>query len=525
MTGAAMQQDVILTIDNGTQSVRALLFDVNGNLLAKSQHMITPYHAQHPGWAENDPEYYWESVAAACQKLWANTDIPKSAIRGVGLTTQRATTINLDVDGKPLRPAIVWMDQRKAQVDKARINPFIRGMLKLLRVDDTFWHLIAEAKSNWIEQNQPEVAKRTHKHLFLSGFLTHKLCGEYVDSVACQVGYVPFDYKNMRWAGKYDLKWKGLDIKREWLPDLVPAGQVLGRISRSAAEATGIPEGLPLIACAADKACEVLGSGGISPNIACLSFGTTATINIASKKYFERIPFIPPFPAAMPGIYNSEVQIFRGYWMVSWFKEQFGFKEQVQAEEDGCAPEELFDELIKDVPAGSMGLMLQPYWNPGVRDPGPEAKGAIIGFGDAHTRGHVYRAILEGLAYGLRDGREQLEKARKVKIDTLRVSGGGSQSDAAMQLTADIFNLPACRPHTFETSGLGAAINVAVGLGLHPDFDTAVAAMTRVGDVFEPQPQAAKLYDELYNEVYQKMYKQLQPLYKKIRDITGYPAS
>lgn len=519
-----MQQDVILTIDNGTQSVRALLFDLQGNLLDKSQEVLTPYHSEHPGWAENDPEYYWQGVANACQKLWAKTQVPKAAIRGVGLTTQRATMINVDAGGKPLRPAMVWMDQRKAQVDKKRLNPLLRGVLKLLRVDDTFYHLMAEAEANWVAQNQPEVASRTHKYLFLSGFITHKLCGQYVDSVGSQVGYIPFDYKKMQWAGKRDLKWKGLDIKREWLPDLVPPGQEMGRISADAAAATGIPEGLPLIACAADKACEVLGSGGISPNIACLSFGTTATINIASKKYFERIPFIPPFPAAMPDVYNSEVQIFRGYWMVSWFKEQFGFKEQVEAEETGCAPEDLFDNLVKDVPPGSLGLMLQPYWNPGVRDPGPEAKGAIIGFGDAHTRGHVYRAILEGLAYGLRDGREQLERARKVKIDSLRVSGGGSQSDAAMQLTADIFNLPACRPHTYETSGLGAAIAVAVGLGLHADFDTAVAEMTRLGEVFEPQPHAVQLYDQLYREVYQKMYQQLQPLYKKIRDITGYPA-
>lgn len=519
-----MQQDCILTIDNGTQSVRALLFDLRGQLLAKAQEPIQPYYSAHPGWAENDPEYYWQAVAAACQKLWQKTTIPKAAIKGVGLTTQRATMINVDAEGKPLRPAMVWMDQRKAQVDTTRVNPFYRLAFKALRVDDTFKHLMAEAEANWIAQNQPQVKQRTHKYLFLSGFLTHRLCGEFVDSVGCQVGYVPFDYKKFCWAGKADPKWQGLDIQRQWLPELIAPGQLLGNITENAADKTGIPVGLPLIACAADKACEVLGSGGIAPNIGCLSFGTTATINIASEKYFERIPFIPPYPAALPNTYNAEVQIYRGYWMVSWFKEQFGFKEQLLAEEEGCAPEELFDELIKDVPPGSLGLMLQPYWNPGVRDPGPEAKGAIIGFGDAHTRGHVYRAILEGLAYGLRDGREQLEKARKVKIDSLRVSGGGSQSDAAMQLTADIFNLPACRPHTFETSGLGAAIDVAVGLGLHPNFETAVAEMTRVGDIFEPNRQNVQLYDELYSDVYQKMYKQLQPLYKRIREITGYPS-
>jgi len=167
--------------------------------------------------------------------------------------------------------------------------------------------------------------------------------------------------------------------------------------------------------------------------------------------------------------------------------------------------------------------MLQPYWSPGVRQPGPEAKGAIIGFGDVHTRAHIYRAMLEGLAYALREGKERIEKRSGVPITTLRVAGGGSQSDAAMQLTADIFGLPAERPHTYETSGLGAAIDAAVGLGLHPDFETAISAMTRVGDRFEPDPAARSLYDRLYSEVYLEMYHRLRPLYRSIRDITGYP--
>ena len=210
--------------------------------------------------------------------------------------------------------------------------------------------------------------------------------------------------------------------------------------------------------------------------------------------------------------------------MVSWFKKEFGLRERKIAEERGVPPETLFDELVESVPAGSMGLMLQPYWTPGVRDPGPEAKGSIIGFGDVHTRSHIYRAILEGLAYGLKEGLERLEKRNGVKVKTLRVAGGGSQSDAAMQLTADIFGLPAERAHTYETSGLGAAIDAAVGIGAYKDFDEAIENMTRVGQVFHPDPVRTKLYRRLYKEVYLKMYAQLQPLYKSIRSITGYPS-
>jgi sugar (pentulose or hexulose) kinase len=209
--------------------------------------------------------------------------------------------------------------------------------------------------------------------------------------------------------------------------------------------------------------------------------------------------------------------------MVSWFKQEFGHREQGIAAERGIEPEALFDELVNQVPPGSMGLTLQPYWSPGLRVPGPEAKGAVIGFGDVHTRAHVYRAILEGLAYALREGKERTERRSKVPVTELRVAGGGSQSDAAMQLTADIFGLLTARPHVYEASGLGAAIDAAVGLGLHPNFETAVREMTHLGDVFEPNPHTREIYDALYHRVYERMYARLKPLYEEIRRITGYP--
>ena len=184
----------------------------------------------------------------------------------------------------------------------------------------------------------------------------------------------------------------------------------MGEITPQAAEATGLPAGLPLIAAAADKACEVLGAGALEPHVACLSYGTTATVNTTSRRYVEVIPLLPPYPSAVPGAYNLEIQVYRGYWMVSWFRREFGLREVQLAHERGCAPEELFDELVEEVPPGSMGLTLQPYWSPGLKSPGPEAKGAVIGFGDVHTRAHLYRAILEGLAYALREGLTSLEK-------------------------------------------------------------------------------------------------------------------
>lgn len=515
-------QDFILSIDNGTQSIRALIFDLQGTLIAKSQIPITAYVSPRPGWAEQDPEYYWEIICKACHKLWAEFPDGKNNIRGVALTTQRATMVNLDHKGKPLRPAIVWLDQRRTE----GLTP-VGGLwglaFRLSGMTETVSYLQTEAEANWIRTHQPDIWKMTDKYLLLSGYLTYRLTGKFVDSTGCQVGYIPFDYKALTWAKPYDWKWQAVPMDPSLLPELIPPTEVLGKISAQAAEDTGIPEGLPLIAAAADKACEVIGAGSLTPDIGCLSYGTTATFNTTHKKYIEVIPLIPPYPSAVPNHYSVELPINRGYWMVNWFKEEFGHLEQWLANEQGIEPEMLFDDLVNEVPPGAMGLILQPYWGPGLKVPGPEAKGAIIGFGGVHTRAHVYRAILEGLAYALREAKERIERRCRVEITELRVSGGGSQSNAAMQLTADIFGLPTYRPHTYETSGLGAAIDAAVGLKLHPDFTTAVKAMTHIGEEFIPNPTHREIYDGLFH-VYKRMYHRLKQLYKEIQDVTGYPS-
>ena len=518
-----MGRDHILAIDNGTQSVRALLFDLRGNLVAKARVPLEPYFSERAGWAEQHPQYFWDCLCQACQELWRLTSVPREAVAGVALTTQRATMINLDRAGKPLRPAIVWLDQRRTEGLKP-VGGLWGLAFWLTGMSETVAYLQAEAEANWIRTQEPQVWAQTHKYLFLSGYLTYRLTGRYVDSVGCQVGYVPFDYKGLRWSKSWDWKWQAVPMDRALLPELVPPASPLGEITREAAEATGIPAGLPLMAAAADKACEVIGAGCLDPHVGCLSYGTTATINTTHRRYVEVIPLIPPYPAAVPGAYSLEVQVYRGYWMVSWFMQEFGQPERQLAQELGKEPEELLEDLVNQVPPGSMGLILQPYWSPGVKVPGPEAKGAIIGFGDVHTRAHFYRAILEGLAYALREGKERTEVRSRVPIRELRVSGGGSQSAAALQLTADIFGLPTARPHVYETSGLGAAIDAAVGLGLHPDFHTAVREMTRISDTFEPDPARVSIYDELYQRVYKRMYGRLKSLYEEIREITGYPA-
>ena len=522
MTGSSENRDWLLVFDVGTQSVRAAVIDLRGHILKLIKTPIDPYFSHQPGWAEQEPDYYWLKLAATAKELLGSDEVRVERIAGVSLTCQRATMINLDKSGNPLRPAILWLDQRKAD-DTYRISPLIRLGLKAIRQHFLVEKAVRECKSNWIQDHEPEIWDKTDKFLFLSGFLTHRLTGEYRDSLGNVVGYLPFNFKRQTWSKPRDMRWKLFQMDPSVLPELVKPGSVLGHVTPEASRETGIPEGLPVIAAGTDKACEVLGAACLTPDTACLSYGTTATINTANEKYVQIRPFAPAYPSAVPDAYNTEVMVYRGFWLVSWFKKQFGLRETQLALKRDMAPEALFDELIENIPPGSMGLMLQPYWSPGMNTDA-DAKGAIIGFGDVHTRAHIYRSILEGLGYALKDGMLALEKKNKVKIKCLRISGGGSQSNAAMQITADIFNLPAQRPHTYETSALGAAIDAAVGLKLHTDFPSAVREMIRITDVFEPIPKNRDLYSELFERVYLKMYGRLKPIYNEIRAITGYPA-
>ena len=507
-----MDDKLILAIDFGTQSVRALVFDPRGEIIARGQRPVAAYTHPQPGWTEHDVNAFWVLVADACQDLWANSPITPQMIDAVVVTTQRATVINLDSAGQPLRPAIIWTDQRRA-LAQAKLPWYWRVLFKLLGIHGTVKNLEMEAEASWLAQNQPEILAKTAHYLLLSGYLNYRFTNNYVDSVGSQVGYIPFDFKRQDWCVDSDWKWACMPVKREMLPTLLPVGSLLGEVTEAAAEDTGLPVGVPVFAGAADKACEVLGSGAIKAGIASISCGTTATINTTQSRYIEVVPFMPAYPAAIPACYNTEIQVFRGFWLVTWFKEQFGHLEQLRAAKGGPSAEALLDDLLGGTNPGADGLLLQPFWNPVVGETGPEGRGSIIGFNESHTRAHVYRALIEGLAYALRSGKEKIERRTKRPIDAVRVAGGGAQSDAVMQVLADVLNLPAERLSHHEASGLGAAIIGATSLGCYESIEEAAAAMTHVADCFRPNEETTLLYERLYEEVYQKQYGRLKPLY------------
>jgi len=510
----------IIALDSGTQSIRAVLFDISGTEIAIEQAQFEPYFSMHPGWAEQDTDDYWSKLCRVTKGLMDKTRVNPAEIAGVGLTTQRNTVIPMDRNGDALRPAIIWLDQRTVT------NPPPLGIAgKVIFGAGGLLEAIRYAQRHsiflWIRLNEPEVYERTHKFVQSSGFFVHKLTGRFHDSTGMVTGIWPFEYKKLRWY-PISLAYSPLGIEKTHCVKLFPPDKILGHITKKASVETGIPEGLPVVVGAGDKQSELLGAGAIDPSIAEISFGTATAMHVITNRYIiDKDMRFFTWPSALPNTWDIEMFIFRGFWMVTWFKQEFGSREAAQAKERGVAPEVIFDEVVREIPPGSMGLMLQPYWSPMVYN--RYAKGSIIGFGDVHTRAHIYRAILEGIAFELRRLSEIMVKKTGIPFKEIRVGGGGSKSDVAVQIAADMFNLRVSRMATSEISALGAAIDTSVATGMHPSFEKAVEAMVRKGKTFNPNPATHKIYDALFNDVYKKTYNVMEPLNKRIAQIIGYP--
>ncbi len=507
----------VLALDCGSQSLRAIVFNKEGQMLAKVKKVFDkPYFSKQPGWKEQEADFYYHTLCQVCLKMKESKRQIFNAIDTIALTTQRDTCIIVDKNGKPLRPAILYSDERKIKNHRPIKLPQKTAAL-CSGMYSTVLEFNKNCKAHWIMEHEPELWRKTYKYILLSTYLNYKLTGKFIDSLASQIGHIPFNYKKFRWEGANGIKRQIFQIPRTKLCDLVKSGEIIGSITKQAATDTGLREGLRVIAAGSDKGCETLGVGCIAPSTATISLGTHATVQTTTKKYYELMRFIPPFPAVIPDTYNPEVQIYRGFWMITWFKKEFAMKEMEQAKDLGISPEELLNQRLKEVPPGSEGLVLQPYW--GVVLKNREAKGSIIGFSDNHIRIHIYRAIIEGIGYALYNGMKKIEKKSGYSIKRMMISGGGSQSDMICQITADLFNKIIYRVQTYETSALGASIIGYVARGDFKTYEEAIHHMVHVKDRFIPNSDNVAIYQQLYSQIYDKIYANLKPLYIKLKKI------
>lgn len=508
---------IVLVFDIGTQSTRALLVSSAGQILAKAQKGHHPaYTSEHSGWAEQNPDFYYENMCRVARQI--KESFPKlfERVEAVTLTTIRCTSVCVGKDGKPLRPAILWLDQRRA-AGKPALKPWVSAAIKAAGMTRTLKLQYQKSHCNWIRENEPEIWEKTDKYVLLGTYLNYKLTGRMADSDASIVGYLPYDFKNRRWKKKNDLVRPVFDLPDRMMCELVRPGECIGKLTAKAASDLGLPETISLIATGTDKACEILGLGCVNRRRAAFSFGTTATVTFTTGEYMEPESFIPPYDSILPGHYTPEIEIFRGYWLISWFKKEFAQKEVMEAVELKLQPEELLNKRLKEVPAGCDGLVLQPYFTPNLTM--PDAKGAVIGLSDVHTRIHLYRAIIEGINFALMDGMRHMEKRGGFKFEEIRVGGGGAQSSEICQITADMFGLPVIRTQTHEVSGIGSAIPAFVSLGVFKNYKEALRAMVHKKDVFKPNRCQHEIYEKLYEEVYKQIYPKLSGIYAKMSEI------
>jgi len=501
-----------LTFDLGTQSVRAMLVDKNGSIVQKKQHKFDkPYFSLHHGWAEQKPEFYWDAICNVASRLRKDANGLWNNIIAVTITTMRDTCLCVDKNGNPLRDFILWLDKRQSG-SKNSFSAY-KSLLFSLTGTKVMAELQRKASAcNWIIENEPDIWKNTHKFIFISGYLTYMMTGNMIDSAANMIGHIPFNSKTRTWMKSHELKRSIFNIESSKLTDLAESGETLGLISKTASLQTGIPEGLPLIATGSDKGCETLGLSCLKPDTAAIGLGTMATVQFTLDRYMEPLPYISAYPALLKGQYNPEMQVYRGYWLISWFKKEFASREVEQAAKLGVAPETILNSLLKNVPAGCDGLIFQPYFTPGIIM--PKARGSIIGFSDVHTKDHIYRSIIEGINFALMDGLYTMQKRGKVNIKKLFISGGGSQSDAICQITANMFGLPAYRIQTHEATGLGSSIVAFAAMGIYADTYEAVSKMVHVKDEFLPDPKEHETYKLLYKKIFSRIFKKLLPLYK-----------
>ena len=459
----------LLAIDNGSQSTKVTIFDALGHAVASARRWLKPYDTSVPGQAVHPGDDVWDSIQHACREAMARFDGDPADIAAVGLCTIRFCRALLAADGSLAEPMLSWMDERVSR-------PYQPGN------------------------------PRTRYITTSSGYITHRLTGQFTDAAANYQGVWPVDQDTAAWSDN-PAAYAATGMPRDMLFDLVPPGGRLGEVTGAAAAATGIPAGLPVYATANDKAVEALGSGLDDDGTVLLSLGTyIAAMTIGTSAASAGDSYWANF-AARPGKYLYEsTGIRRGMWMVSWYRTVLegspGDQADLDAEASQLAP-------------GSNGLLTVPDW----LAPGHATwrRGALLGFDGSQGRAHIYRSILEGIALTMANNTAAMEQALGRRLSPLLVSGGGSGSDLMMQILADVFDRPARRTTVHDAAGLGAAICAAVGHGLYPGWDEATAAMVTAGDEFAPHPPAARAYEKI-NKVYAALTTFTDPLFRSMAD-------
>jgi sugar (pentulose or hexulose) kinase len=467
----------LIGVDCGTQSAKVVVYDAAGNAVARGQQALQPMSRPRPGVATHPGDDLWVSIAAASRQALAAFDGDTSEIVGVGLCPIRCCKAFLRADGSLIEPVISWMDDRAYQ-------PYV--------------------------PNDRTLAYATTA----SGYLAHRFTGEFKDTAANNILMQwPIDTDTWQWSDDVAL-YERFGMKRDMLFELQMPGDVIGGVTPEAAEATGIPAGVPVVETANDKAVEMLGAGSLGETTALVSLGTyIASMVHGSENHKAPRHFWTNF-ACIPHRYLYESNgVRRGMWTLTWFLDLLGDEVADRATSMGLSREEYIEREAAQVPAGSDGLMTVLDWLAPTDK--PFRKGMMLGFDARHSRGHVYRSILESIALTMKHHVDAMCDELAITLEEIVLSGGGSNSPLFMRIFADVFGIPASRSVDGGGASLGAAMCAAVAAGLYPNIETAAAAMAKPREEFAPDAANGVIYQRIGQTVYHDIRSHTDALFER----------
>jgi xylulokinase len=488
-----------LGIDVSTTGAKALLIDEKGRVAASATTPLT-LQTPRPLWSEQDPREWWAGTATSIRKALADASATGADVAAVGLTGQMHGLVLLDAKREVLRPAILWNDQRTG-AECAEIERRV-GRKELIReVGNVALTGFTAPKILWVRNHEPEVYAKAKLVLLPKDYVRLRLTGEAAMDKADGSGTILFELQARRWS---KVVLEKLDIPAEWLPPTFEGPEVTGTVTAEAAAETGLRSGTPVVAGGGDQAAGAVGAGAVRPGVVSLTLGTSGVVFATTDA-----PLVEPegrlhaFCHAVPGRWHFMGVTLSAAGSLQWYR-------------DTLAPKEGFADIVAEAeqaPAGSEGLLFLPYLS-GERTPYPDphARGAFVGLTLRHGRAHLTRAVLEGVAFSMRDCFSLLRGAGLGSVREVRIAGGGAKGALWRRIVASALGLPMVTVNSAEGAAYGAALLGGVGAGAWPSVEAACDATVSITGRDEPAAEWAKAYDDLYPR-YRELYAALKPTY------------
>ena len=491
----------VLGIDVSTTATKAVLIDESGAVVGVGASAYG-FNVPRPLWSEQDPELWWDGAVTAIRSVIATTGVPADEVVAIGLTGQMHGAVLLDAAGDVLRPAILWNDQRTATECDAIRDALGPERLIAITGNDALTGFTAP-KLVWVRDHEPDVWRRIAHVLLPKDYLRLRLTGDYALDKADGAGTLLFDFAARDWSTEV---LDALRIERAWMPPTWEGPEVTGVVTAIAAAATGLRAGTPVVAGGGDQSANAVGVGAVTVGTMALSLGTSGVVFATTDRpLYEPHGRVHAFCHAVPGRWHLMSVMLSAGGSLRWFR-------------DAIVPGVEFGDLVDaaaEVPAGSGGLLFLPYLS-GERSPHPDplARGAFVGLTLTHDLRHLTRAVLEGVAFGLRDGLDLMIEAGTPVPDQIRASGGGTESPLWRQILADVLGAEIATVSTSEGAAYGAGVLAAVGAGWYPSVEAASAALVTATPVASPGPDTEAYRDA--HAIYRELYPALAPTFHRM---------